>query len=93
MTKTDAIEQAIADYNASGGRWHVVKMEDTYYDVHDFWMKKHPDVASEFVIGEVETTTVDKKLSVVRKMIVKFNIFLLWLTKRLRNARADNSKT
>ena len=93
MTKTDAIEQAIANYNAAGGRWHVVGLDGEYYDVHDYWLQRHPDVVSEFVIGEVVETTTGKKLSVARKAIFKFNIFLLWLTKRLRDAREDNRKT
>ena len=91
MTRTDAIEQAIADYNTAGGQWHVVEIDNDYWDVNYWWMVHHPDVGSEFVIGKVEKTTI-KKLSVARKLIFKFNIFLLWATKRLRDATANNNK-
>ena len=99
MNRTDAIRQAEQNHNVTGGRWHVVELNGEFWDVSDYWLqasnayKKMDEIKPVYSVGVVESTTVVKKLSVARKLIFRFNMFLLWLTKRLRDARADNRKT
>ena len=61
-----------------GGRWHVIKIGDEYWDVHNSWFdyNSHHD---EIVFSHPEEEKIVRKLSGVRRLIVKFNTFLLWL--------------
>ena len=93
MTKPGAIDQAVTMYDTYGGVWHVVKIEGRFYDVSQAWMDlpRNKNVVSEFSVGTIDNF--EKELSVVGKIIEKFNIFLLWLFKPLLNARRNKSKT
>ena len=92
MQKIDeAIDRANQMKDKFGGRWHVVVIDGEKWEVHDSWFKIH-DHHSEVLFSHPEEEVVSRKLSVVRRIIVKFNTFLLWLFKRLVNVKRDNSK-
>ena len=91
MNRTDALRAAEDNHSATGIRWHVVELEGEYWDVSEYWLKKH-DVEPVYSVGVVESYHRKKKLSVVRKIIFHFNLFLLWATKKLTDAAADNDK-
>ena len=93
MTKPGAIDQAVTMHDKYGGVWYVVEIEGRFYDVSQAWMDlpRNKDVVSVFQVGTIDNF--DKELSVVGKIITKFNIFLLWLFRPLLNARRNKSKT
>lgn len=91
MQKIDAINQANENKNKIGGRWHVVVIDGECYDVHNSWFD-YNDHHSEVVFSHPEEKIDIRKLSVVRRIIVRFNTFLLWLFKRLVNVKRNNSK-
>ena len=92
MQKIDeAIDKANQMRDKFGGRWHVVVIDGELWEVHNSWFDKH-NHHSEVLFSHAEEKEVSRKLSVVRRIIVKFNTFLLWLFKRLVNVKRDNSK-
>lgn len=103
MLKPEAIREA--EYNAQeyGGIWHVVKItdkdffiHDEYYAVHDKWFSQHKGIKSEYKTREYYSIDIKKfipKTKWYRKVIRRFNKFLLWLLKPLIDARITNRKT
>jgi len=93
MRKQDAVEGAIQSHDKCGGVWHVVKIGDGYYDVSQYWMDKpYNNEESLFQVGTIDSFP-KKKLSVVGRVIVRFNKFLLWLFKPLIDGRRNKSNT
>ena len=94
MKRRIAIESAIQNHSKNGGVWHVVKIGDGYYDVSQYWMDKpyNSKVVSEFQVGTVDSFP-EKKQSVVRWVITKFNLFLLWCLKPLIDGRRNKGNT
>lgn len=89
MTRTEAINRANENYNKYGGGWNVVKIGDEYYDVHDAWFKIHKG-ESLYRIGDDD---IEVRVSVMRRLIIKFNKFLLWLLRPLIDAGRNYRKT
>lgn len=89
-----AIEEAIQSHSNLGGIWHVVKIGNGYYDVSQKWMDlpRNSDVVSEFQVGTIDEIP-ERKISVVGKIITKFNQFLLWLFKPLIDGRRNKGNT
>lgn len=75
-----------------GGRWHVVKIGSVLYTVHDSWLKKkgHHDA---ILFSHPEEKIVSRKLSVVRRIIVRFNTFLLLLFKKQLNVKGNKGSS
>ena len=88
MRKIDAINEANELKNKFGGQYHVVVIDGELYTVHNSWFQFH-DHHSEIVFSQ-EAEEYSRKLSVVRRIIVKFNTFLLWLFNKLINVRKNN---
>ena len=91
MQKIDAINEANELKHKYGGRYHVVVIDGELYTVHDSWFRFH-DHHSETIFSHPVEEINSRKLSVVRRIIVKFNAFLLWLFKSQINVKRDNSK-
>lgn len=89
-----AIEEAIQSHSNLGGVWHVVMIGNGYYDVSQYWMDlpRNSDVVSEFQVGTIDEIP-ERKISVVGKIITKFNQFLLWLFKPLIDGRRNKGNT
>lgn len=94
MTKQGAIDQAVTMFNQNGGIWHVVMIEGRYYDVSQKWMDlpRNKGVESYFKVGTIDEFP-KRKISVIGKVIVRFNLFLLWLFKPLIDGRRNKGKT
>ncbi len=88
-----AIEAAIQKHSVYGGVWHAVKIGNEYYDVSQKWMDlpRNSGVVSEFQVDMIDSF--EKKQSVMRKIIFKFNLFLLWLFKPLIDGRKNKGNT
>lgn len=70
-TRRSAIKAAKASQNKLGGRWYVVKLGDSYTDVHEHYLYTHNVKA--FSSNWIKT------------IIVRFNLFLMnnkWLTEK-----------
>ncbi len=91
MSLKDAIESAVNNHDRVGGVWHVVQLDSEYYDVSEYWMDKF-HAKSLFMVGNKESFF-ERKRSVIRKIIFKFNLFLLWFFRPLINGRRNKGKT
>lgn len=95
MIKSEAINEAEYDAKEYGGIWHVVRLDGEYYDVHETWLLQHKQVKSEYKTKNYYSFDIKKfvpKQKWYRKVIRRFNKFLLWLLKKQIDARADNRK-
>ena len=95
MIKPKAINEA--DYNAQeyGGIWHVVEINEDYYTVQDAWFSQHKGIKSEYKTKNYYSFDIKKfvpKIKWHRKVIRRFNKFLLWLLKEWIDARRNNHK-
>jgi len=104
MLKSEAINEAEYNSKEYGGIWHVIKIidkehyiiHDEYYAVHEAWFLQHKEIKSEYKTKEYYPINIKKfipKPKWYKKVIRRFNKFLLWLLKPLIDARADNLKT
>jgi len=96
MLKPEAINEAEHNAINYGGIWHVVFLKENYYTVHNAWFSQHKGIKSEYKTNEYYSTDIKKmipKPKWYKKVIRRFNKFLLWLLKPLIDARANNRKT
>lgn len=93
MTKQNATEKAEKKANEYGGIWHVVKLGEGYYEVHDAWFANHTGVSLYQTPDYYTSPVIIRKPSFWRNVVTSFNKLLLWLFKRFIDARRNHSKT
>lgn len=93
MTKQNAIEKAEKQANEYGGVWHVVKIGNDFYDVHEAWFSNHTGVSLYQTPDYYSSPVIIRKTSLWRNVVTSFNKLLLWLFKRFIDARRNHSKT
>ena len=92
MLKTEGIKAAQENQIKYGGQWHTIRVGDEYWDVHNSWFDKH-DFHDEIVFSGEKEEVIVRKLSGVRKLIVKFNTFLLWLFRLKVNVKRNKDSS
>lgn len=93
MIKQNAIKEAENQATYNGGVWHVVKLGDEFYEVHEAWFTNHTGISLYQTPNYYDSAVIIRKPSWWRNVVTTFNKFLLWLFRRFIDARRDYSKT
>ena len=93
MTKQNAIKAAENQASSHGGVWHVVKIGNDYYEVHDAWFNIHLGVSLYKTPDYYASPIIIRKASFWRNVVTSFNKLLLWLFRRIIDARRNHRKT